>query len=122
MTSAPGRIREAVVSSMVFLLKTCKCLSVFTLRVFVPNVFTPDQDGVNEVWMPVVVGAVEYEVQVFNRWGQRVFHSNTPGEPWLGEVNGGEYFSPNGVYVWTLKVTAEDLEVHESTGHVILMR
>jgi gliding motility-associated-like protein len=92
------------------------------LRVFVPNVFTPDQDGVNEVWMPVVVGAVEYEVQVFNRWGQSVFHSNTPGEPWLGEVNGGEYFSPNGVYVWTLKVTAEDLEVHESTGHVILMR
>lgn len=92
------------------------------LRVFVPNVFTPDQDGVNEVWMPVVLGAVEYEVRVFNRWGETVFHSNVPGEPWLGDVNGGGHFAPNGVYIWTLKVTAEDLEVAEETGHVILMR
>ena len=92
------------------------------LRVFVPSAFTPDGDGVNEVWFPVVLGTVEYDLKVFNRWGEVMFSSTTPGEPWLGEVNGGGHYAANDMYTYILTVVAEDLETHEYSGHVMLLR
>lgn len=92
------------------------------LRVFVPNVFTPDGDGVNEVWFPRVLGAVSYEVVVFDRWGDVVFRSTTVGEPWLGGRQNGDYFVQDGLYHYILKVAGADLEVREYEGHVIILR
>ncbi len=101
----------------------CRTLELSeSLTIFVPNAFTPDQDGVNEVWLPVVTGAMEYECSVYNRWGERVFYSETPGEAWLGEVQQGEYFSPDGVYTWHIKVVGVDFETKDMKGHVIIMR
>lgn len=93
-----------------------------TLRIFVPNAFTPDQDGVNEVWFPVVTGALSFEVSVYNRWGDKVFYSTTPGEPWLGEIQNGNHFGTNSVYTWHIKAIGEDRVVKDFTGHVILIR
>ena len=93
-----------------------------SLRVYVPSVFTPDGDGVNEVWFPVVLGVQEYDLKVFNRWGDVVFQSITPGEPWLGEYQKGGYFCPDGVYSWYLKIISEELEVKEYSGQVTILR
>jgi gliding motility-associated-like protein len=101
----------------------CRTVDVIEkLRVFVPNAFTPDGDGVNEVWFPVVIGAIEYDVKVFNRWGEVVFSSQVPGEPWIGEVKNGEYFARNDLYTYILVVQGDDLETYEYSGHVMLLR
>lgn len=101
----------------------CRTLELSeSLSIFVPNAFTPDQDGINEVWRPVVTGAMEYECSVYNRWGERVFYSETPGEAWLGEMQKGDFFSPDGVYSWHIKVVGVDFETKDLKGHVIIMR
>ena len=62
---------------------TCK------VSFYVPTAFTPNGDGRNDVFRPVVYGiAVEYNFIVYNRWGQKVFISNTPGEGWDGTISG----------------------------------
>ncbi len=60
--------------------------------------FSPNQDGINDRWeLPCIMRYDAHEVQVFNRWGQRVFFSQEYRQNWEGEVNGapladGTYF------------------------------
>jgi gliding motility-associated-like protein len=64
-----------------------------------PNAFTPNDDGKNDVICPKVTGTlVYYEFSVFNRWGERVFASTSQGKGWDGRVNGNK--QGDGVYVW----------------------
>lgn len=69
-------------------------------KVMVPSAFTPDGDGRNDIFRPIVYGVPEeYEFVIYNRWGQVVFNSKKPGEGWNGIVNGkGQDVS---LYVWT---------------------
>jgi gliding motility-associated-like protein len=95
------------------------------LLVYVPNAFTPDNDGLNDVFYPVLRGfsPAEYTFSVFNRWGERIFSSDTPGEWWNGSVNGGAYYAQNGVYVWVVEVRATiSAQKRRMEGHVTLLR
>lgn len=89
---------------------------------YAPNAFTPDQDGINDVWKPVVTGASAYLIEVYNRWGEVIFTSNDPNEPWIGNVKGGDHYAQDGQYVY--RVILNDLLglPHEFEGHVILLR
>lgn len=93
----------------------------FTL--WVPNTFTPDADEFNNVWMPIVsdVDAQDYDLFVFNRWGEIVFESHDPSIGWDGTFNGR--FVQNGTYVWkiTLKSIYTD-ELREYSGHVTMLK
>ena len=92
--------------------------------VHVPNSFTPEGDGHNEVFAPVIVGEVsDYELLIFDRWGEAIFISTAPASGWDGRVNGTE--APIGVYVWTMRYKAytDDGLVHQRlSGHVNLLR
>jgi gliding motility-associated-like protein len=93
------------------------------LQVFVPNAFTPDEDGVNDTWRPVLYEADDddYTVRVFDRWGTEVWSSAAPDGSWDGRVGGRE--PVNGVYVWRLRVhDARDRFGHELVGHVTVVR
>lgn len=82
---------------------------------FVPNVFTPNGDQINDVFQ--VVGPVECKgpsIRIFNRWGEQVFES-TANAPWDGTVAG--QLAPDGIYVYIL--TFAHTEVH---GHIALLR
>lgn len=95
------------------------------LVVYVPNAFTPDQDGINEVFFPRVSGFEQdsYLFRIFNRWGELLFESRNPGEAWLGNARGGSHFVPDGGYIWTLEVRdAYSAETKRFEGHVLLMR
>jgi len=68
-----------------------------------PNVFTPDEDGVNDIFGPVVECEItfsDYSMQVFNRWGQKVFSSNNSLTGWDGTCKSKS--CPSDVYVWKL--------------------
>lgn len=89
---------------------------------FAPNAFTPNNDGLNDDWLPESTGITSYSIQIFNRWGAVIFETNDWTKPWTGGVNLGEYFAPDGVYNYIIK--AEDLMKlpHEFHGHIVLTR
>lgn len=92
---------------------------------YCPNAFTPNDDNRNEGFRPVVRGydPGAYLFEVWNRWGERIFMSNSPNEAWIGNYLGGDYYVPNGVYLWRAKVKPlTEAEVFEFNGHVVVIR
>ena len=73
----------------------------------VPNAFTPNGDGINDFLYPVnAYKADDLEFSVYNRVGQRVFHTTDWTKKWDGTINGNP--QDTGVYVWILKYTNRD--------------
>lgn len=73
----------------------------------VPNAFTPNNDGKNDRFHVLnAVKAVDFQLLVYNRWGQVVFQSRNWKEGWDGRINGIE--QPTGVYVWYARYTDRD--------------
>lgn len=95
------------------------------LLVYVPNAFTPDNNGVNDYFLPIVRGFQPgtYKLFIYDRWGNRLFYSEDPEEPWMGEVFDGEHYAQNDVYVWRIELkelsTAEEKVIK---GHVTAVR
>jgi gliding motility-associated-like protein len=91
--------------------------------IYVPNAFTPDGDGVNDMFMPRLQGEnpLTYEFYIFNRWGEVIFQSNNLLIGWDGTHNGVKV--KEDVYVWKIKVkkkiNQDKMEFH---GHVNLLR
>jgi PKD repeat protein len=95
------------------------------LQVWVPNAFTPEQDGLNEVFLPVIKGGKPetYHFTIFDRWGTMIFESFEMGEPWIGDVRNGSAFADIGSYVWRLEVQPlEDRSLKVFTGFVTVIR
>ncbi len=76
--------------------KVCPCDS------YIPNAFSPNYDGVNDVFRPVFPDCVpkEYQFQVFDRYGNTIFKSGKLNEGWDGSK--GQTPLSQGIYVWTL--------------------
>ncbi len=90
---------------------------------WVPNAFTPNGDGINDVFMPVgnVIELSSYDLQIFDRWGQLLFESRDPGIGWDGSIGGK--IMPDGVYVYRANVVdAIEGDRYELFGHVTLFR
>ncbi|MFN0031955.1 MAG: gliding motility-associated C-terminal domain-containing protein [Flavobacteriales bacterium] len=92
---------------------------------YAPNTFTPDDDGMNDVFIPIMQGFDEstYSLQVFDRWGDNVFASTDAEQPWTGNVHGGSYYAQPDVYLWQVKVKdREKAEYRVFQGHITLIR
>ncbi|MEN0005640.1 MAG: PKD domain-containing protein, partial [Bacteroidota bacterium] len=74
------------------------------IRYFLPNAFTPNNDSVNDEYLGVgfMLGSTNFEMAIFNRWGELIFETNNPDEGWNGKKlnTGGD--APQGVYVATV--------------------
>lgn len=95
------------------------------LFTYIPNAFTPDGDDVNDVWWPSanIPVRTNYELLVFDRWGQVVFSTTDPYLAWEGSFqNGGEILKSD-VYAYRLLFGVGDTEARkEILGHVTLMK
>ncbi len=95
------------------------------LFTYIPNAFTPDGDDVNDVWWPSanIPVRTNYELLVFDRWGQVVFNTTDPYMPWEGSYqNGGEILKSD-VYAFRLLYGIGDTEARkEVVGYVTLMK
>ncbi len=97
-------------------------LDVFS--VYVPNAFTPNGDGFNDEFLPVVNGIVSdsYELYIFDRWGHIIFESNSQNIGWNGNDPSG-VLAKSDVYVWKLILKSSvDDEHYEKVGHVTLLK
>lgn len=91
--------------------------------IYVPNAFTPNSDGLNDVFQPKGFGVVDYELFVFDRWGEKVFSTKKFEEGWDGTFQGrGNKGCEQGTYVWLIRCTSVFSKAHELKGHVTLIR
>jgi gliding motility-associated-like protein len=91
--------------------------------IFVPNVFTPNNDGLNDIWRPITKQECwwKWECRVYNRWGTLVWISYDPDDKWIGERL--EAFVPDGVYTWVIQgSTWQSQKVVSMAGHVTITR
>jgi gliding motility-associated-like protein len=78
--------------------------------VYVPNAFSPNNDGFNDAFIIEGLEPRGYRLEIFNRWGDVLFYSENPEEPWIGQnqLDGADYFVPDGVYIWKLRYEMRD--------------
>jgi gliding motility-associated-like protein len=87
----------------------------------IPNAFTPNGDGTNDVFRPIFGQPVTgYRFLIFNRWGQQLLVSQDPTRGWDGRWNGGE--APSGVFYYILDFQDVDGKRHQKSGSVTLIR
>jgi gliding motility-associated-like protein len=81
---------------------TIRIMDACTMTFYVPNAFTPDHDGINDVFQPVFGNSLieQYELTIFDRWGKIVFQSTNPDNFWDGG-HGSTYVQAD-VYVWQI--------------------
>lgn len=88
---------------------------------YVPNAFSPNNDGVNDIWKPVVYDTYEYEIWVYNRWGDLVLNSTAEDASWDGYINGE--LAPMDVYTYKIRYVNGDTYIPEVIwGHFTLLR
>lgn len=92
--------------------------------IYIPNAFTPDDNGTNDIFQPLGVGINEdnYRLDIFDRWGENVFTSNNFRKGWDGTVKGSSKPVPQGVYIYKLMVYDLQGNKHPFVGHVTVTR
>jgi gliding motility-associated-like protein len=90
-------------------------------NIYFPNAFTPNNDGRNDVFGPIIFGSVtNYELTIYNRWGQLVYLSENAGQGWNGEMDGKP--QPAGMYVWNCRYQLQRKKPASKSGTVLLIR
>lgn len=99
-------------------------------QVLIPNAFSPNlgatgsgggmSDGKNDIFLPITRGVVEFELLIFNRWGELLFESRDPDLGWDGTYKGK--LCQQDVYIYKLAASYEDGERVVRVGDVNLIR
>jgi hypothetical protein len=92
------------------------------VTVFVPTAFSPEGTGParNNVFLPIVNGEKTYHVELYNRWGEKLWETDNKFESWDGMYSGVK--AQQDVYAWLIIVTAYDGEEYKYEGTVTLLR
>lgn len=93
------------------------------VKLYFPNVFTPNGDGLNDEFKPSGKDVVAFTMKIYNRWGQQIFESGAAERGWDGMVAGEK--SPIGVYTYTVEYTGyvnKKLKEFRTNGTFTLMR
>jgi len=90
--------------------------------VYIPVIFTPNRDGLNDVFMPEIqfVDANDFQMCIYDRWGKQVLIVENPAEGWDGSYNGSD--APSGAYVYHLKYRNSKGSFFEKLGSITLYR
>jgi gliding motility-associated-like protein len=90
----------------------------------IPNVFTPDNDGSNDYFLPRQIlgrGVSTFKLQIMNRWGQTIYQTTRiDGRGWDGKFNGQD--QPLGVYLYFIEATFQNGAVEKYQGNITLLR
>jgi len=92
------------------------------VQVFMPSAFTPNNDGVNDGFGPVLSGVSEFRWTVFDRWGLPVFESSEPGWWWNGSPDNLGLSHMNELFTWRLEAQGQCNAIRVFQGMVQLIR
>ncbi len=89
---------------------------------YIPNAFSPDGDGVNDTFNGKGIFITEYQMKIFDRWGNSIFTSNDINTPWDGKVNDSSEPAQTDTYVYSIKLVDSKDRPHSYKGIVTLVR
>ena len=113
------RLPGCTISDTVLINVKTDCLPDY---IHFPNAFTPNGDGINDIYKPGINGLlVTYELMLYNRYGQLVFKTTTPGQGWDGHFKNSKNPLP-GTYVWSCKYQFAGRPVQQEQGTFTLIR
>ncbi|MBL7883294.1 MAG: PKD domain-containing protein, partial [Bacteroidia bacterium] len=91
-------------------------------NIYIPNAFTPNSNGLNDVFAPKLYGVIEFKMSIFDRWGNEIFSTEDMQEGWNGRYKGTGEIVQQDVYVY--KIITKDLlrDHHQYIGSVTVVR
>jgi gliding motility-associated-like protein len=89
---------------------------------YIPDAFTPNGDGLNDVFMPKGAYLESYTMDIFDRWGMHLFHSDALNVGWPGTVNNGKTICQEDTYVYVIQVQDKLGKKHRYIGKVTLIQ
>ena len=108
--------RAAAIHEGVKMYSNYECLN-YEPQTFIPNSFTPNGDGLNDKFLPTMMGIVSYDMKIFSRWGQLVYSGTAP---WNGMIDGKP--AEGEVYMYTIQIMRNDRISESYRGMVNLLR
>jgi gliding motility-associated-like protein len=89
---------------------------------YLPNAFSPNEDGSNDGFIGKGENIIEYEMSIFDRWGNKIFQTSDKDKQWDGKANGSGSVAQQDVYVYVVKIKDKFGENHDYVGSVTLVR
>lgn len=91
---------------------------------YVPNAFTPNEDGLNDVFQPVVMNALEegFQMLIFDRWGNLIFETTDLHKAWDGKAKSSGEIAQIDTYVWKIQLVDYAGFRHQLIGHVSIIK
>ena len=103
---------------------TATALIVVTIEpstLFFPNVFSPNEDGNNDLFSITSTGIKDFECNIFDRWGLKMWTLDNAHSGWDGRTAGGVKVS-EGTYFYIIKATGWDGKTYDKQGAFLLVR
>jgi gliding motility-associated-like protein len=121
--SEPGDYKTVLVTKNKFgcadtILKPLSVAADFAL--YVPNAFTPNNDQNNDVFLPVLRSYKFFDLKIYDRWGQELFHSSSAQTGWDGTYKAEP--CKEGTYTWVIELSTSKGEKVSKSGVVVLVR
>lgn len=95
-------------------------ISIGASELKVPNAFSPDGDGINDIWKVSYRSLLDFECKIFDRQGHELFKFNNPDDGWDGKKN-GKTVTP-GVYFYVIKAKGSDGKKYSKSGDINIIR
>jgi gliding motility-associated-like protein len=89
---------------------------------WIPNAFTPDDDGINDTWFVKGTDFYDFELRIYNRWGVLMFYTSDPMQGWNGLSPKTEQEALQDVYVYTIYFRDEAGKQNRRNGSLTLVR
>lgn len=100
----------------------CSTINVFLNSVFIiPNIFTPNGDGINDLFTVRAVGLKTMDAEIYNRWGEKEYEWHTTNGGWDGHTASG-VLAPGGTYYFIINASGIDDKVYFEKGFFTLLR
>ena len=97
----------------------CQIVSIKeSFQIYIPTSFTPGSDGINDGYRPVFSNdemLESYQMEIFNRWGEKVFETDNPNRGWDGSFMNMGYFVPDGCYALVITyrtIYSDEKQIH----------
>jgi gliding motility-associated-like protein len=119
-----GQYEIMLVAENSLLSQNCNDTTFLTIDVQgfdVFNVFSPNDDGVNDIFDFDGWSLSSMYVEIYNRWGEKIYHWDSPNGSWNGKTYNDDD-APDGVYYFYLKANGEDGYLYQQQGSITLLR
>jgi gliding motility-associated-like protein len=89
---------------------------------YIPNAFSPNADGVNDVFQPKGMFVYNFKMYIFDRWGMLIYYTDDMNKGWPGTVKGGDRLCQEDTYVYMITCDDNLNQKHSYLGKVTLMK